>query len=97
MRAVRKGDMALVYHTGDEKQVVGIAEITSDPYPDPAAGDPKLVVFDLKAKRALARPVTLASIKADARSKDFALVKISRLSVMPVSPTQWSAILELGE
>src|SRR5207302_1253578 len=79
IRSMKKGDQTFIYHTDDVKQIVGIAESASDPYPDPDAYDPKLVVFDLKPRRKLPSPVTLAQIKADRRFKDFALLRISRL------------------
>jgi predicted RNA-binding protein with PUA-like domain len=97
IRAMQPGEQALIYHTGDERQAVGIAEITSAPYPDPKLGDPKLVVVDVKPVRALARPVTLAQVKADPFFADFALVRISRLSVVPVTPVQWARLLALAE
>ena len=96
IRAMAKGDLAFIYHSGDEKSVVGIAEVVSEPYPDPKAGDPKIVVVDLKAKDALARPVSLADIKAKNEFADFALVRISRLSVMPVSAAQWKSLLAMS-
>ena len=96
IRSVRKGDEALVYHTGDERQAVGLARATSDPYPDPAAGDPRLVVFDLAPMRRLARPVTLAEVKADAAFAGFDLVRVPRLSVMPVPPALWRRLLDLA-
>lgn len=95
IRAMKKGDEALVYHTGDEKAAVGIARVASDPYPDPKQKDPRLVVVDLEPVRALPRPVTLRAVKADPRFADFALVRISRLSVMPVTDAQWKALLAL--
>lgn len=97
MRDMRKGDRAFIYHTGDEKQIIGIAEVASDPYPDPKAGDPKLVAIDLKPRQALKNPVTLAQVKADPRFKDFALVRIGRLSVMPVPANLWKALLSMAE
>jgi predicted RNA-binding protein with PUA-like domain len=96
IRAMAKGDLAFIYHSGDEKSIVGIAEVASEPYPDPKAGDPKIVVVDLKAKDALARPVSLADIKAKKEFADFALVRISRLSVMPVSAAQWKSLLAMS-
>lgn len=93
LRAMQSGDQAFVYHTGGEKAVVGICRVTSQPYPDPKASDPKLVVVDVEPVRPLPRPVSLATIKADPRFAGFALVRISRLSVMPVTPDQWKAIL----
>ena len=95
LRSMHKGDEALVYHTGDEKAIVGIARIASEPIPDPKSKDPKLVVVDLEPVRALAHPVTLAAVKADRRFADFARVRIPRLSVMPVSAEQWHALLRL--
>ena len=96
LRAMKKGDEAFFYHTGAEKAIVGLARIVSDPYPDPKLGDPRRVVVDVAPVRPLARPVTLAAVKADPRFKDFALVRIGRLSVMPVSPEQWKALLALA-
>jgi predicted RNA-binding protein with PUA-like domain len=96
LREMRKGDQALIYHTGDEKAVVGIARIASDPYPDPKLADPKRVVVDLEALRPLKTRVSLAEVKAAKRFADFALVRISRLSVMPVSPAQWKALLGMA-
>lgn len=96
IRAMNKGDLALIYHTGDEKAVVGIAEIISDPYPDPRAGDPKIVVIDIAAKKRLKRPVTLSQIKAKKSFADFELVKYARLSVMPVKESYWKEILKMA-
>ena len=95
LRAMRRGDEALIYHSGDERAIVGIARAASDPYPDPKLLDPKRVVIDLVPVRALGLPVPLSRIKADKRFADFGLVRISRLSVMPVSAAQWKAILSL--
>jgi predicted RNA-binding protein with PUA-like domain len=96
MRKMRAGDLALIYHTGDERQAVGLAEITSAPYADPRAGDPKLVVVDVRPLRRLARPVTLAQVKADQWFAGFALVREGRLSVVPVTPEQWARLLALA-
>jgi predicted RNA-binding protein with PUA-like domain len=96
LRAMKKGDVALIYHTGDEKAAVGVAEIASGPYPDPKEDDEKLVVVDLKAKRKLARPVTLAEIKADPAFAGWDLLRIGRLSVVPVPDTMWARIEELS-
>ena len=93
---MRKGDEALIYHSGREKAVVGLARLASDPYPDPALADPRRVVVDLVPLRALATPVPLSAIKAERRFADLALVRISQLSVMPVSPAHWDRLLELG-
>jgi predicted RNA-binding protein with PUA-like domain len=75
---------------------VGLARIASDPYPDPKAGDPKLAVVDVEAGERLARPVTLAAVKADSAFADLGLVRMSRLSVIPVPPEQWKRLLEMG-
>lgn len=96
MREARKGDAALMYHTGAERAVVGTATLTSDPYPDPEADDPRLVVFDIKAGKPLAKPVSLAAMKADPRFKDFVLLRQGRLSVVPVPPSLAKLILALG-
>lgn len=96
MRAVREGDHAFVYHTGKERAVVGVAEITSDPYPDPKRDEDRLVVFDLAPLRELAAPVTLTAVKADDAFADFALVRNSRLSVMPVPTALWKRIEKMG-
>ena len=94
LRGARKGDLALVYHTGAEKAVVGLAGIESDPYPDP--DDARLVVIDLAPRKRLPRPVSLAEIKADPRFAEFALVRMSRLSVMPVPAPLWQRILKMA-
>ena len=96
IRKMKPGDEAMIYHTGDEKAVVGLARVASESYADPKQDDPRLAVVDLTAVSPLPAPVTLATIKADARFKDLGLVRIGRLSVMPVSPVQWKAILELA-
>lgn len=96
IRAMQKGDLALIYHSGDEKAVIGLAEITSAPYPDPKLNDPKLVVFDLKPKKRLPKPVPLAAIKKQKSLESFDLVRIPRLSVMPVTEKQWEMLLKLG-
>ncbi len=96
MRSMKKGDQALIYHTGKEKAAVGIAKITSDPYPDPGLKSEKMVVFDLKAVKKLKRPVTLAEIKADATFKEMALVRQGRLSVVKATKRQWDKILKMG-
>jgi predicted RNA-binding protein with PUA-like domain len=96
LRAITTGDEILIYHTGAEKAVVGVAKALTGAYPDPTAGDPRLVVVDLAPVRRLHAPVPLARIKADPAFADFALVRISRLSVMPVSGPQWKRLLALS-
>ncbi len=97
IRDMRPGDLALIYHSGDERQAVGLAEVTRVPYADPRLGDPKLAVVDVKALRRLAKPVTLAEVKADPAFADFALVRQSRLSVVAVTPEQWHRLLAMAE
>ena len=84
LRSMKKGDLAFIYHTGDEKSIVGLAEIVTNPYQDPKGNDPKIVVVDIKPKREFSKKVTLAEIKAKKEFASFDLVRISRLSVMPV-------------
>jgi len=96
LKAMTKGDRVFYYHTGDEKAVVGIARVAAAPRPDPDDHSGKLAVVDLAAVGPLAQPVTLAAIKADAFFADFALVRMSRLSVMPVTDAQWERIEALG-
>jgi len=96
LRSVKKGDSVFYYHTGDEKAVVGIAKAARDAYPDPDDASGKAHVVDIVPVKKLKRPVTLKEIKADPFFKDFALVRISRLSVMPVTDAQWKRIETLG-
>jgi predicted RNA-binding protein with PUA-like domain len=96
LRSVKKGDRVFYYHTGEEKSVVAIAKAASDAYPDPKDRSGKLATVDVVPVRKLARPVTLAEIKARAVFKDFPLVRISRLSVMPVTEKEWSEIEKLS-
>jgi len=97
MRSMEKGDLAIIYHTGDEKQCVGIAEITSKAYPDPKLDEERRLVFDIKPKTKLKNPVTIAQIKADSLFKDFIFVKIGRLSVLPVDEKYWEKIMAFSE
>ena len=96
LRQVRKGDRIFYYHTGDEKSVVAIAKALTDAYADPKDKSFKLAAVDVAPVRKLPRPVTLAEIKAQAFFKDFPLVRISRLSVMPVSDAEWSQIEKMA-
>jgi predicted RNA-binding protein with PUA-like domain len=96
LRSVRKGDRIFYYHTGDEKAVVGVAKAGGNAYPDPADKSGKSSVVDVVPVRKLARPVTLKEIKADRAFKDFPLVRISRLSVMPVTDAEWERIEQLS-
>ncbi|MBL8986566.1 MAG: EVE domain-containing protein [Gemmatimonadetes bacterium] len=94
LRSMAAGDECLIYHTGDEKRVVGIAKVVSAAYPDPKQKDPRLVVVDLAPGRRLTRPVTLAEIKADDQFAGWELVRVPRLSVMPVPDAHWKRILD---
>jgi len=96
LRAMKKGDLAFIYHTGDEKQIVGVADVTSDAYPDPKEKNPRLVVVDLRPRERLPRAVTLAEVKADAEFRDFELVRMGRLSVMPVGEARWKKLLRMA-
>jgi predicted RNA-binding protein with PUA-like domain len=95
MRATAKGDLVVVYHTGDERRAVGVAEVTGTPYPDP--NDAKLTVVDIKPRAPLARPVALDAIKASPAFADSPLVTIGRLSVVPLTPAQWKSLLSLAK
>ena len=97
LRSMRKGDLAFIYHTGDEKSLIGIAEVASDPYPDPREKDPRLAVVDIKPKEKLPRALPLSEIKAQTQLKDFELVRLPRLSVMPVSDSIWKLLLEFAK
>lgn len=89
---VKKGDGILIYHTGDEKAAVGIARALSGAYPDPKKRDPKLLVVDIEPVKDLPRPVTLSEMRANSKLAKFDLLRLPRLSVMPVSEEQWKAI-----
>jgi predicted RNA-binding protein with PUA-like domain len=92
LHAVKKGDRIFYYHTGGEKAVVAIAKALSDAYADPADRTGKMAVVEVAPVKKLPRPVTLAEIKADPSFKTFPLVRLSRLSVMPVSDDEWKRI-----
>ena len=96
IRSMAAGDSALIYHSNVGKEVVGLARIATAPYPDPKRNDPKLLVVDVEAERRLPRPVSLATVKADPRFADLGLVRMSRLSVIPVPAQQWQRLLEMG-
>ena len=97
LRTIRKGDRIFYYHTGKEKAVVAIARALGDAYPDPADSAGKSYVVDVAPEKRLARPVTLAAIKADRAFASFALVRMSRLSVMPVSDAEWTRIVDMSK
>jgi len=97
LRAVEKGDRIFYYHTGDQKAVVAVARAASNAYPDPADPDGKLFAVDVAPVEPLARPVTLTEIKAEPSLKEMPLVRISRLSVMPVTDREWDRIVKLSK
>jgi len=97
LRQVKKGDRIFYYHTGNEKAVVAIAKAASNAYDDPKDGSGKLATVDVVPVKKLPRPVALAEIKAKPVFKDFPLVRISRLSVMPVSEKEWTEIEKMAE
>jgi predicted RNA-binding protein with PUA-like domain len=96
LKEMKTGDQAFFYHTGDEKQIVGIAEVIRESYKDPTDADGKFLAVDVKAIEPLRQPVTLAAIKAEPRLKDMALVKYSRLSVQPVTAAEWKIVCHMG-
>ena len=96
LRSVKRGERIFYYHTGDEKAVVGTAEVVREAYPDPKYPEGKLLVIDIEARGRLARPVTLAEIKALGEFRTSPLVKQGRLSVVPLTAPQWKAIEALA-
>lgn len=96
LRGAKVGDEALIYHSNEGKAIVGIAKVTRAAYPDPSLDDPKRVVIDLAPVKALAKPVTLADIKAVPELADLALVRQSRLSCMTVSKAHRALLRKLG-
>jgi predicted RNA-binding protein with PUA-like domain len=96
LHTVKRGDRIFYYHTGDERAIVGIASALRDAYPDPEDPTGKRAVVDVGPVKKLARPVTLAEIKATPAFKTFPLVRISRLSVMPVTDGEWERIEAMG-
>ena len=96
LRAMMKGDSVLFYHSGSGKEIVGIARVTKPAYADPTAEEGDWVCVDLAPEKPLWQPVSLSSIKADASLKDMALVRNSRLSVMPVTAKQFERVLKLS-
>lgn len=96
IRGMAPGDPLLIYHSGQGKELVGLARVTSGPYQDPKQHDPKLVVVDIEAGRRLPKTVSLASIKADPFFAELGLVRMSRLSVIPVPEAQWKKLLAMA-
>jgi predicted RNA-binding protein with PUA-like domain len=97
LKDIKKGELIFIYHTGDEKQAVGIARALGGAYPDPSKKDPKLLVVDIEAVRSLPKPVTLAQVKADKKLANFDLVRNSRLSIMKVTDEQWQIMESMAE
>ena len=96
LTAMKKGDLAFFYHTGDEKQVVGIVEVIRPAYPDPTDKEGVFKAVDIKAVKPLKKPVTLAAVKADKRLKDMVLARQPRLSVQPVTAEEWKIVCAMG-
>ena len=97
MRAMKLGDKGFFYHSNEGKEIVGIVEVIREAYPDPTAKkDEHWAAVDIKALEALPKPVTLAAVKQDSKLKDMVLVKVSRLSVQPVSESEFKHICKLG-
>jgi len=97
MRSMKKGDQILYYHTGDERQAVGIMTITSNPYPNPKEDNERFIVVDVKFKKQLKKPVTLEQMKKEKSFKDWELLRIGRLSVMPVPRNIWDKIIKMSQ
>ena len=97
MREMRPHDLVLFYHTGDERQAVGIMEVTSKPYPNPVEENERFIVVDVKYKKALKKPVTLDAMKKEKKFKNWELLRISRLSVMPVPKEIWDQIIHMSQ
>ncbi len=97
LQAMKLGDQGFFYHSNEGKEIVGIVEVIREFYPDPSDATGKFGMVDLKAVRALKKPVTLATIKAEPRLENMALIKFSRLSVQPVTDEEWDIVLSLAE
>ena len=97
LRAMKKGDLVMYYHSVSEKAVVGVAKVTGEAYPDPTAKEGDWSVVDLKPVKVMDEPVTLERIKADAKLTGIALIKQSRLSVMPLRACEFQRILKIGK
>ena len=96
LRAMKKGDEVLFYHSNEGVEIVGIAKVSKEAYPDPTTEDDAWVVVDLKPVRKLKKPVTLVQVKADTRLSEMALVRLGRLSVQPVTNEEWKIVMELA-
>ncbi len=96
LRAMKKNDLVLFYHSNEGVEIVGIAKVSKEAYQDPTTEDDAWVVVDLKPVRKLKKPVTLAQVKADKRLSEMALVRLGRLSVQPVTDDEWKIVMELA-
>ena len=96
LKAMKPGDRCFFYHSGEGKEIVGIAEVVKAAYPDPTDKDGKAVAVDVKAVEPVKHPVTLAAIKADPKFKEMKLVRQSRLSVSPVSDEHWKLLMKMS-
>jgi predicted RNA-binding protein with PUA-like domain len=96
MKTMKKGDLGFFYHTGDEKQIVGIVEVIAEYKPDPTDETGRFGLVDVKAIKDVPKPVTLAQVKADPKLKTMVLVREARLSVQPVTEAEWKHICKLG-
>lgn len=97
LAAMKRGDLVLFYHSVDAREVVGVARVTRESYPDPTSDDPRWVAVDVAPVAPLVKAVTLAQIKQDPALRDVALVRQSRLSVVPLARPEFDRILKLGE
>jgi len=97
LRAMKKGDQVMYYHSVSEKSVVGVAKVTGEAYPDPTAKEGDWSMVDLKPVKALSKPVSLEEIKNDSKLAEISLIKQSRLSVMPLREAEFKRILQLGQ
>jgi len=96
LKAMKKGDQVLFYHSNEGLEIVGIAKVAKEAYQDPTTDEDAWVVVDLKPYKRIKKPVSLEQVKADKRLKDMALVRLGRLSVQPVTEDEWNVIMELG-
>ena len=96
LKAMKKGDKVFFYHSVNEKRIMGTVEVVKESYPDPTDAAGKFVCVDFTALEEMKPPVTLADIKADDRFKDLALIRQSRLSVMPIDAASWKALAKMG-
>jgi predicted RNA-binding protein with PUA-like domain len=97
IRKMERGDLAIIYHTGDERQAIGLADVTRGCYVNPEEDNPKLAVCDVRAKRRLKSPVTLGSVKAHLQLQSWELVRLARLSVVPVNDEQWQILQQMAQ